>query len=45
MKKKIAIFLSIVTILASFSSIAFANGYDDGHIPPLPIRDSVIVEK
>lgn len=42
MKKKIAILLSIMTILASFSSISFAGKGEDVHIPPPPIRDSVI---
>lgn len=43
MKKKLLILLSALTILASFSSVAFAG--DRGHVPPEPIRDSIIIEE
>ncbi len=42
MRKKLLILLSILTILASLSNIAFAG--KRGHVPPEPIRDSIIVD-
>ncbi|GFN34242.1 hypothetical protein [Tepidimicrobium xylanilyticum] len=38
-KKKIALLLSIVTIIVSLSTAAFAGPI---HAPPSPIRDSIV---
>lgn len=42
MKKKLVALLTIISILASISTVAFAG---ELNIPPAPIRDSVIIEE
>lgn len=40
-KKKVALFIAIVTVLINLSATVFAGAV---FVPPLPIRDSIVEE-
>ncbi|WP_272879089.1 hypothetical protein [Clostridium sp. Cult2] len=40
-KRKLAIVLSVITVITLLSTVAFAKPI---HVPPEPIRDSIILE-